>query len=105
MPQCAGPNNLAAFLREHGGLEGLAKLLGEHDPSAEIVESEANDNRPPKRVGLLRLLWARFCRRDSQETTPRKLASAATFALAFGRPTRAAYQALAAALSRPKLIK
>ena len=57
MPQCAGPNNFAAFLREHGGLERLAKLLGERDPSARATESEANDNRPPKRVGLLRQLW------------------------------------------------
>lgn len=60
MPQCAGPNNLAAFLREHGGLEGLAKLIGERDPGARTTESEANDNRPRKRVRLWRQLWTRL---------------------------------------------
>jgi hypothetical protein len=70
MPQCAGPNNLAAFLREHGGLEGLAKWLGQHDSSATVGESEANDNRPRKRAGIWRQLWIRLRRHGSQQMTP-----------------------------------
>ena len=57
MPQCAGPNNLAAFLREHGDLEGLAQRLGQQDQGAQMIESAANDNRSRKRVDLWRRLW------------------------------------------------
>jgi hypothetical protein len=66
MPQCAGPNSLAAFLREHS-LEELAKWLGQNDRSAKIIESAANDNRSRKRLGLWRQLWARLRRHGSEE--------------------------------------
>jgi hypothetical protein len=69
MPQCCGPNNLGAFLREHGDLEGLAKWLGQHDPNAKMTESVANDNRPRKRVGLWGQFWTRLRRRDGQQVT------------------------------------
>jgi hypothetical protein len=50
MPQRAEPNNVGAFSREHRGQKGLAKWLGEHDPSATTIASEANDNRPRRRL-------------------------------------------------------
>jgi hypothetical protein len=62
MPQYAGPHNLAASIREHGGLEGLSTWLGEHDPDATTIESEANDNRLCKPIGFWRQLWTRLHR-------------------------------------------
>jgi hypothetical protein len=67
MPKCAGPNNLAAFLREHS-LEELAKWLGQHDRSAKIM-SAANDNRSRRRLGLWRQIWARLRRHGSEQAT------------------------------------
>ena len=66
MPQCAGPNNLAAFLREHDGIEGLEDWLVQHDPNAKMFESAADDNRCRKRESLWGQLWTRLCRRGSQ---------------------------------------
>jgi hypothetical protein len=67
MPQCAGPNNLAAFLREHS-LEDLAKWVGQHGRSAKIIKSAANDNKTHRRLGLWRQIWARLCRHGSEAT-------------------------------------
>jgi len=66
VPQCAGPNNLAAFLRDHGGLEGLAQWQDERDRSAKIIESAANDNRTRRRLGLWRQFWSRLRREGSE---------------------------------------
>ena len=51
-------NDLDALLREHGGVDGLARELGQHDPTAWLDEGAANENEPRERVGLWRRLWA-----------------------------------------------
>ena len=51
---------LQSLLRDHGGLDGLARELGQYDPAAVLYE-DSNDNEPPKRVGL----WRRLLRRLS----------------------------------------
>ncbi len=38
-------DDLDSFLREHGGLDGLAGELGQHDPSAKLYELPANDHQ------------------------------------------------------------
>jgi hypothetical protein len=38
-------DNLDTLFREHGGLEGLARELGQHDPAA-VLYDDANDNEP-----------------------------------------------------------
>jgi hypothetical protein len=48
---------LDKILREHGGLEGLARKIGQGDPLAYRFEDAANDDEPP-RVGL----WQRLLR-------------------------------------------
>jgi hypothetical protein len=52
-------DDLRTLLRDHGGLEGLARELGQHDPAA-VLYQDANDNEPPKRKGLLRRLLGRL---------------------------------------------
>jgi hypothetical protein len=43
-------NDLDALLREHGGLEGLAREIGQHDPAAALYE-DTNDNDQPTPAG------------------------------------------------------
>lgn len=50
-------DDLAGLLRDHGGLEGLARELGQLDPAG-LYEPAANENEPRERVGLWRWLWA-----------------------------------------------
>jgi len=46
-------NHLDTLLREYGGLDGLARELGQHDPNARYWEPAANENAPPS-------LWKQF---------------------------------------------
>lgn len=48
-------DDFEAFLNEHGGLQGLARELGQQDPNAWLYEPAANDDEPPKRA----LSWRR----------------------------------------------
>ena len=41
------PDDLEAILREYGGLEGLARKIGQGDPLAYRFEEAANDDEPP----------------------------------------------------------
>jgi hypothetical protein len=52
-------DDLDALLLEHGGLKGLARELGQHDPASVLYE-DANDNEPPKRARLWRRLLGRL---------------------------------------------
>lgn len=54
------PEDLEAFPRDHGGLEGLARELGQYDPRLILHEDVANENEPHKRVGLWQLLLSRL---------------------------------------------
>ncbi len=45
-------DDLDAILRDHGGLVGLARKLGQVDPNALLYEPAANENEPRERVGL-----------------------------------------------------
>jgi len=40
-------DELNKILREHGGLEGLARKIGQGDPLAYRFEPAANDDGPP----------------------------------------------------------
>lgn len=51
------PDDLHTLLYERGGLEGLARELGQHDPAARLYEPAANENKP---VGLWRRLIDRL---------------------------------------------
>lgn len=46
-------DDFVAFLREHGGLQGLARELGQDDLTARVFEPAANDDEPPKRACLV----------------------------------------------------
>lgn len=50
------PDDLDALIRAHGGLEGLARELGQHGPTFIANEDGANENEPRERVGLWRRL-------------------------------------------------
>jgi len=54
-------DDLRGLLRDHGGLNGLARELGQHDPVAVLYE-DANDNEPRERVGLWRRLMGLLSR-------------------------------------------
>ena len=41
------PDDLETILREYGGLEGLARKIGQGDPLAYRIEEAANDDEPP----------------------------------------------------------
>lgn len=41
------PDDLETVSREYGGLEGLARKIGQGDPLAYRFEPAANDNEPP----------------------------------------------------------
>jgi hypothetical protein len=45
-------DDLETLLRDHGGLEGLARELGQDDPNARLYEPPANENQPAKRFSL-----------------------------------------------------
>jgi hypothetical protein len=49
-------SDLDALLREHGGMEGLARELGQGDPAAALYE-DANDNNGPTRSGYAMIRW------------------------------------------------
>jgi len=51
-------DNLDAFLREHGGLQSLARELGQDDPNARLFAPGANDDDRPEPVRL----WRRIVR-------------------------------------------
>jgi hypothetical protein len=42
-------DDLEAFLREHGGLDGIAREVGQHDPLASRFEPAANENAPERK--------------------------------------------------------
>jgi hypothetical protein len=48
---------LDALLREHGGLEGLARELGQFDPPSPRFEPPANENTPSLFSRWWRLIW------------------------------------------------
>jgi hypothetical protein len=56
-------DDLDTFLRDHGGLDGLARELGQDDPKRQRWGAPANENAQP-RVGPLRRLvenLRRYC--------------------------------------------
>jgi hypothetical protein len=53
MPRIKRQDDLDEILREYGGLEGLARKIGQGDPLAYRFEPAANENEPP-------MLSARF---------------------------------------------
>ena len=65
--EAAVKRELAAFLLEHGGFEGLARKLGGGDRNALHYKAHANDNDAPKRVGLWRRFLSRIGRQFSHE--------------------------------------
>jgi hypothetical protein len=52
-------DDLDALLREHGGLEGLARELGQHDLAAVLCEG-ASDNQIGERIRLWRWFLSQF---------------------------------------------
>ena len=54
------PDDLETISREYGGLEGLARKVGQGDPLAYRFEPAANDNEPPTVVGALLFLLHRL---------------------------------------------
>ncbi len=56
----SGREQLDAVLREYGGLEGLARAIGQGDPVAYRYEPCANDNTRRNAAGPLRRLWTRL---------------------------------------------
>ena len=50
------PDDLDALIRAHGGLEGLARELGQHPPTFIGEKDKTDDNEPRERVGLWRWL-------------------------------------------------
>jgi hypothetical protein len=50
-------SDLDTLLHVHDGLEGLAEQLGQSILYEKSHDHVANDNKPPKRVGLWRRLW------------------------------------------------
>jgi hypothetical protein len=75
--------DLDSLLRDHGGLEGLARELGQHDPARWLNQPEANDDEPPTRPSL----WRRLLERLSLRKVLAVLATLA--ALLTGRPASA----------------
>ena len=65
--EAAVKRELAAFLLERGGFEGLARALGGGDRNARRYKAHANDNDAPKRVGLWRRFLSRIGRQFSHE--------------------------------------
>ena len=58
-----GREELNAVLRKYGGLEGLARLIGQTDPLAYRYEPRVNDNPPRHNApGTLQRFWKRFSR-------------------------------------------
>jgi hypothetical protein len=58
--------DLDTLLREHGGLGGLARELGQHDPNVTAFEPAANDNASPARLSLWREVLNTFSSRVSK---------------------------------------
>lgn len=56
-------DDLNAFLAEHGGLEGLARELGQSDPRSVIFEPAANENVPSRRKSAWRMIVKAIARR------------------------------------------
>lgn len=48
----------------HGGIDGLAGELGQHDPNAKLYELAANENEPRTRAGLWWRLLSCDCGQD-----------------------------------------
>lgn len=49
--------DLDAFLREHGGLGGLAREIGQFGSEIASDEQAANDNAPPRPKGFWQRHW------------------------------------------------
>jgi hypothetical protein len=52
--------DLDALLREYGGLNGLARELGQHGRTFIADDDQANDNEPRSPVGMLGRLSTRL---------------------------------------------
>ena len=67
--EAAVKRELEAFLREHGGFEGLAGSLAVADRNAWRYEAHAYDNEAPKRAGP----WRRFLSGIRRQFSHRKM--------------------------------
>jgi hypothetical protein len=59
-------DDLEILLREHGGLEGLARELGQYGPADGAYEPAGNDNTPSGRGGFWRRVLALMGVRDAR---------------------------------------
>lgn len=53
-------DELDAVLREHGGIDGLARRIGQGDPLAYRFEPAANENAPPRLITRVRAWFLRL---------------------------------------------
>ncbi len=61
-------DDLATLLRNHGGLDGLARELGQYWPAFIEDENVANDNAPRESVTRWRRLITRLSRQAGRTT-------------------------------------